>query len=152
MMNCNLIILVLFEDWPDRVEHIQSNSILLIFRSLPPMAKRYILQMLYIDTAITAKSLEEWLLPEGFSKHKVAIDRLLQLRVFLEVNDRYDALYASSWDICFYCSISSFMLLKAKMFNTRCLCLKSLSGKCFTAFVWSPVVQDVNWLVFDSKI
>ncbi|XP_074580172.1 general transcription and DNA repair factor IIH subunit TFB2 [Curcuma longa] len=59
-----------------------------VLRSLPPMAKRYILQMLYIDTAITAKSVEEWLLPDGVSKHKVAIDRLLQLRVFLEVNDR----------------------------------------------------------------
>nr|XP_009392827.1 PREDICTED: RNA polymerase II transcription factor B subunit 2 isoform X2 [Musa acuminata subsp. malaccensis] len=59
-----------------------------VLRSLPPMAKRYVLQMLYIDTLITAKSMEEWLLPDGLSKHKVAIDRLLQLRVFLEVTDR----------------------------------------------------------------
>ncbi|XP_064957145.1 general transcription and DNA repair factor IIH subunit TFB2-like isoform X3 [Musa acuminata AAA Group] len=58
-----------------------------VLRSLPPMAKRYVLQMLYIDTLITAKSMEEWLLPDGLSKHKVAIDRLLQLRVFLEVTD-----------------------------------------------------------------
>ncbi|WOK92805.1 RNA polymerase II transcription factor B subunit 2 isoform X4 [Canna indica] len=59
-----------------------------VLRSLPPMAKRYVLQMLYIDSPVTAKSMEEWLLPDGFSKHKVAIDRLLQLRVFVEVNDR----------------------------------------------------------------
>ncbi|XP_010940418.1 general transcription and DNA repair factor IIH subunit TFB2-like isoform X3 [Elaeis guineensis] len=36
----------------------------------------------------SAKSMEEWLLADGYSKHKVSIDRLLQLRVFLEVNDR----------------------------------------------------------------
>lgn len=45
--------------------------------------------MLFIDSPVTAKSMEEWLLADGYSKHKVSIDRLLQLRVFLEVNDRY---------------------------------------------------------------
>lgn len=53
------------------------------------MAKKYVLQMLFVDSPLTAKSMEEWVLPDGFSKHKVAIDRLLQLRVFVEVNDRY---------------------------------------------------------------
>ncbi|KAK4796680.1 hypothetical protein SAY86_029006 [Trapa natans] len=34
--------------------------------------------MCYIEEPITSKSLEEWLLPDGSSKHKVAIDKLLQ--------------------------------------------------------------------------
>ncbi|KAE8716937.1 putative rnf5 [Hibiscus syriacus] len=58
-----------------------------ILRSLPPLAKKYVLQMLYIDAPITSKSLQEWVLADGSSKHKVAIDRLIQLRVF-EVIDR----------------------------------------------------------------
>ncbi|XVE88025.1 hypothetical protein DITRI_Ditri19aG0035300 [Diplodiscus trichospermus] len=56
-------------------------------RSMPPLAKKYVLQMLYIDVPITSKSLQEWVLADGSSKHKVAIDRLIQLRV-LEVIDR----------------------------------------------------------------
>ncbi|XP_073106070.1 general transcription and DNA repair factor IIH subunit TFB2-like isoform X6 [Elaeis guineensis] len=59
-----------------------------VLRSLPPLAKKYVLQMLFVDSPVTAKSMEEWLLADGYSKHKVSIDRLLQLRVFLEVNDR----------------------------------------------------------------
>ncbi|KAK7837875.1 general transcription and dna repair factor iih subunit tfb2 [Quercus suber] len=57
-------------------------------RSLPPLAKKYVLQMLYIDSPITAKSMEVWVLPDGSSKHRVAIDRLIQLRVFTETVDR----------------------------------------------------------------
>ncbi|KAJ6806086.1 RNA polymerase II transcription factor B subunit 2 isoform X1 [Iris pallida] len=59
-----------------------------VLRSLPPLAKKYVLQMLYIDSSVTAKSMEEWVLSDGITKHKVAIDRLLQLRIFLEVSDR----------------------------------------------------------------
>ncbi|KAJ3689275.1 hypothetical protein LUZ61_018439 [Rhynchospora tenuis] len=59
-----------------------------VLRSLPPLAKKYVLQMLFLDSPLTAKSMEEWVLPDGLSKHKVAIDRLLQLRVFMEVSDR----------------------------------------------------------------
>ncbi|XP_020581219.1 RNA polymerase II transcription factor B subunit 2-like isoform X1 [Phalaenopsis equestris] len=58
-----------------------------VLRSLPPLAKKYALQMLFIESPVTAKSFEEWVLPDGFSKHRVAIERLLQLRVFLEIND-----------------------------------------------------------------
>ncbi|KAK8992327.1 hypothetical protein V6N11_048411 [Hibiscus sabdariffa] len=58
-----------------------------ILRSLPPLAKKCVLQMLYIDAPIPSKSLQEWVLADGFSKHNVAIDRLVQLRVF-EVIDR----------------------------------------------------------------
>ncbi|XP_068639811.1 general transcription and DNA repair factor IIH subunit TFB2 isoform X2 [Aristolochia californica] len=59
-----------------------------VLRSLPPLAKMYVMQMLYIDVPVTAKSLKERVLPDGFSKHKVAIDRLLQLRIFVESIDR----------------------------------------------------------------
>ncbi|KAF5728672.1 general transcription factor IIH subunit 4 [Tripterygium wilfordii] len=59
-----------------------------ILRSLPPLAKKYVLQMLYLEVPVTGKMLEEWVLAEGFSKHKVAIDRLIQLRVFTETDDR----------------------------------------------------------------
>jgi len=45
--------------------------------------------MLQIDVPVAAKLLEEWVLPDGVSKHRVAIDRLVQLRVFLEAVDRY---------------------------------------------------------------
>lgn len=64
-----------------------------VLRSLPPLAKKYALQMLFIESPVTAKSFEEWLLPDGFSKHRVAIERLLQLRVFLETIDRKDTSY-----------------------------------------------------------
>lgn len=60
-----------------------------VLRSFPPLAKKYVLQMMFINIPVTAKTLEEWVLPDGFSKHKVAVDRLVQLRVFIEViNDR----------------------------------------------------------------
>ncbi|KAK9092483.1 hypothetical protein Syun_027394 [Stephania yunnanensis] len=59
-----------------------------VLRSLPPLAKKYVLQLLFIDAPVTAKSMEEWVLADGFSKHRVAIDRLIQLRVFLETTER----------------------------------------------------------------
>ncbi|KAF5207100.1 General transcription and dna repair factor iih subunit tfb2 [Thalictrum thalictroides] len=59
-----------------------------VLRSLPALAKKYVLQLLFIDTPIPAKSIEEWLLANGVFKHRVAIDRLVQLRVFLEISDR----------------------------------------------------------------
>eukprot|EP01018_Ginkgo_biloba_P021117 Gb_25777 [translate_table: standard] len=55
---------------------------------MPPVSKKYVLQLLYVDIAVSAKSMEEWVLSDGFSKHKAAIDRLLQLRVFVEASDR----------------------------------------------------------------
>ncbi|KMZ72824.1 General transcription factor IIH subunit [Zostera marina] len=59
-----------------------------VLRSLPPLAKKYVLQMLYLEIPVTAKSMGEWVLPDGMSKHKVAISRLLQLRIFIDVVDR----------------------------------------------------------------
>lgn len=57
-------------------------------RSLPPLAKKYALQMLYVSAPVAAAAMEEWVLDEYAAKHRVAIDRLLQLRVFVEVRDR----------------------------------------------------------------
>lgn len=59
-----------------------------IIRSLPPLAKKYVLQLLYIDGPVSAKWLEEWVLADGASKHRVAIDRLVQLRVLTETVER----------------------------------------------------------------
>ncbi|CAH1446932.1 unnamed protein product [Lactuca virosa] len=59
-----------------------------ILRSLPPLAKKYVLQLLYIDVPVSASSLQEWVLVDGASKHRVAVDRLIQLRVFTEPVDR----------------------------------------------------------------
>ncbi|XP_022142125.1 RNA polymerase II transcription factor B subunit 2 [Momordica charantia] len=59
-----------------------------ILRSLPPLAKKFVLQMLYIEAPVAAKSMEEWVLSDGVSKYKVALDRLIQLRVFIETADR----------------------------------------------------------------
>ncbi|CAK7350612.1 unnamed protein product [Dovyalis caffra] len=59
-----------------------------ILRSLPPLAKKYVVQMLFFDGPISGKLLEEWVLADGVTKHKVAIDRLIQLRIFTEAVDK----------------------------------------------------------------
>lgn len=74
--------------WTKGVARRRVISVLFARRSLPPLAKKYVVQMLYIEEAVTAKSMEEWVVPDGISKHKVAIDRLLQLRIFSETFDR----------------------------------------------------------------
>ncbi|XP_057864350.1 general transcription and DNA repair factor IIH subunit TFB2 isoform X2 [Cryptomeria japonica] len=66
-------------------DHIICEAVL---RSLPPVSKKYVFLLLYIDTAVPAKSLDEWVLSDGLSKHRAALDRLLQLRVFVEVTER----------------------------------------------------------------
>lgn len=60
---------------------------LLSRRSLPPLAKKYVMQMLYVSEPGAATALEPWVLDEYAAKHKVAIDRLLQLRVVVVPND-----------------------------------------------------------------
>ncbi|CAL4935760.1 unnamed protein product [Urochloa decumbens] len=59
-----------------------------VLRSLPPLAKKYALQMLYMLAPLTVAAMEEWVLDEYAAKHRVAIDKLLQLRVFVEMRDR----------------------------------------------------------------
>ena len=68
-------------------------------RSLPPLAKKYVLQMLCIDVPLSAKLIEEWVLPDGSSKHTVAIDRLIQLRILIETVDRYTMSFLP-WLVC----------------------------------------------------
>ncbi|GJN36559.1 hypothetical protein PR202_gb25432 [Eleusine coracana subsp. coracana] len=59
-----------------------------VFRSLPPLGKKYALQMVYVSAPVAATGFEEWVIDEYKpTKHKVAIDRLLQLGVFVEVRD-----------------------------------------------------------------
>uniref|UniRef100_A0ACD5Y6U9 Uncharacterized protein n=1 Tax=Avena sativa TaxID=4498 RepID=A0ACD5Y6U9_AVESA len=59
-----------------------------VLRSFLPLAKKYVLQMLYVSVPVPSAAIEEWVLDEYASKHKVAIDRLVQLRVFVEIRDR----------------------------------------------------------------
>ncbi|XP_038882460.1 general transcription and DNA repair factor IIH subunit TFB2 isoform X1 [Benincasa hispida] len=75
---------------PMKLDQLYENAFICeaILRSLPPLAKKFVLQMLYIDAPVSAKSMEEWVLPDGVSKYKVAVDRLIQLRVFIETADR----------------------------------------------------------------
>ena len=49
--------------------------------------------MLYVLAPVTAAAMEEWVLNEYAAKHKVAIDKLLQLRVFVEVRDRQEIIH-----------------------------------------------------------
>ncbi|QCD92220.1 transcription initiation factor TFIIH subunit 4 [Vigna unguiculata] len=55
-----------------------------ILRSLLPLAKKYIMQMLQIDLPVAAKLLEEWVLSDGVSKHRVAINRLMKANPYCE--------------------------------------------------------------------
>ncbi|KAL8048417.1 hypothetical protein ABFX02_07G064200 [Erythranthe guttata] len=73
-----------------KLDKLYENSFICeaILRSLPPLAKKYVLQMLYIEGPVSAKWLEEWVLPDGVSKHKVAVDRLIQLRILTETIER----------------------------------------------------------------
>lgn len=59
-----------------------------VFRSLPSLAKMYVLRLLYLEAAVGSKLMEEWILPEYQSKHKLAMDRLEQLRVVLLAPER----------------------------------------------------------------
>ncbi|KAH6803837.1 transcription factor-like protein [Perilla frutescens var. frutescens] len=69
-----------------KLDKLYENSFICeaILRSLPPLAKKYVLQLLYIEGPVPAKLLEEWVLADGASKHRVAIDRLIQLRILTE--------------------------------------------------------------------
>ncbi|EPS66674.1 hypothetical protein M569_08097 [Genlisea aurea] len=73
-----------------KLEKLYENSFICeaILRSLTPLAKKYVLQLLYIEGPVPAKWFEEWVLRDGVSKHNVAIDRLLQLRIFSETVER----------------------------------------------------------------
>ncbi|XP_042045093.1 general transcription and DNA repair factor IIH subunit TFB2-like, partial [Salvia splendens] len=75
---------------PVKLDKLYENSFICeaILRSLPPLAKKYVLLLLYIEGPVSAKWLEEWILADGASKHKVAIDRLIQLRVLTETVER----------------------------------------------------------------
>lgn len=44
--------------------------------------------MLYVLAPVSAAAMEEWVLNEYATKHRAAIDKLLQLRVFIEVRDK----------------------------------------------------------------
>ncbi|BBN14722.1 transcription initiation factor TFIIH subunit 4 [Marchantia polymorpha subsp. ruderalis] len=59
-----------------------------VVRSLPPLAKQYVLRLLFVEAAVSSKSIQDWALPDALNKHKVAIDKLEQLRVLIEATER----------------------------------------------------------------
>lgn len=62
---------------------------MLVTRSLPPLAKQYVLRLLFVEAAVSSKSIQDWALPDALNKHKVAIDKLEQLRVLIEATERF---------------------------------------------------------------
>ncbi|RLM55703.1 hypothetical protein C2845_PM10G20600 [Panicum miliaceum] len=82
-------------------------------RSLPPLAKKYALQMLYVLAPVTAAAMEEWVLNEYAAKHRVSIDKLLQLRVFVEVRDS-TAKHAGAWQIRPFLTLMVFLCIQMK--------------------------------------
>ncbi|XP_024515556.1 general transcription and DNA repair factor IIH subunit TFB2 [Selaginella moellendorffii] len=64
-----------------------------VLRSLPPLAKLYVLRLLYLDAAVPDKMLLEWIKGDAVAKHKNAVDRLVQLRVFLPEEKKKETHY-----------------------------------------------------------
>ncbi|KAI3740411.1 hypothetical protein L2E82_30840 [Cichorium intybus] len=74
-----------------KLEKLYENAFIYeaIIRALPPLAKKYVVQLLYIYMPVTVVgSFQEWVLADGASRHRVPIDRLIQLIVFTETFDR----------------------------------------------------------------
>lgn len=83
--------------------------------------------------------MEEWVLPDGLSKHRVAIDRLVQLRVFVEAVDRYMVILSLKFSV-FMCSM--------KM-KSRHLCFWMLRTESFGLNdTW--VIASLKYWIMDS--
>lgn len=61
---------------------------LTIFRSLPPLAKQYVLRLLLVDTLVAAPLLHSWVKVDSLAQqsHRLAEYRLKQLRILREGN------------------------------------------------------------------
>ncbi|KAL3681904.1 hypothetical protein R1sor_024860 [Riccia sorocarpa] len=59
-----------------------------VVRSLPPLAKQYVLRLLFVEAAVSSKSIQQWALTDALNKHKVAVDKLEQLRVLIDASER----------------------------------------------------------------
>lgn len=57
-----------------------------VLRSLPPLAKQYILRLLFVDKPLSLELLQSWAEPGSASKHEVAIDKLLGLQLLQRVH------------------------------------------------------------------
>ncbi|KAK9806388.1 hypothetical protein WJX72_012519 [[Myrmecia] bisecta] len=55
-----------------------------VLRTLPPVAKQYVLRLLYIDAPISEGMLDSWPSAHSGTKHSVALDKLLRLQVLLQ--------------------------------------------------------------------
>ncbi|GAQ85685.1 putative Transcription factor Tfb2 [Klebsormidium nitens] len=59
-----------------------------VLRSLPPIAKQYVLRLLFIEQPIAGETMRGWAKPEALGKHNAAMERLDQLRVLLETGGK----------------------------------------------------------------
>ncbi|CAI5494039.1 unnamed protein product, partial [Closterium sp. Naga37s-1] len=66
---------------PGPCPHQPSNT------SLPPLAKQYVLRLLFLTDPVPAALVADWPKPEAHSKHKAALDRLQQLRLLLACSE-----------------------------------------------------------------
>ncbi|KAF2914771.1 hypothetical protein DAI22_10g187900 [Oryza sativa Japonica Group] len=55
-----------------------------------PLAKKYTLELLFASSppSVTAAAMKECVLDEYSTKHRISIDRFLQLKIFVKVHDR----------------------------------------------------------------
>ncbi|GJP34082.1 hypothetical protein CLOM_g18549 [Closterium sp. NIES-68] len=58
-----------------------------VLRSLPPLAKQYVLRLLFLTDPVPAALVADWPKPEAQSKHKASLDRLQQLRLLLACSE-----------------------------------------------------------------
>jgi transcription initiation factor TFIIH subunit 4 len=59
-----------------------------LYRSLPPVAKQYVLRLLFIEQPVSGETMRGWAKPDAVGKHKAAMERLDQLRVLLEAGGK----------------------------------------------------------------
>lgn len=55
-----------------------------VLRSLPPLAKQYVLRLVLVEAAVGAADMESWVKAGARSQHLAAIERMEQLRVLLK--------------------------------------------------------------------
>ncbi|KAK3233904.1 hypothetical protein CYMTET_55819 [Cymbomonas tetramitiformis] len=54
-----------------------------VFRSLPPVAKQYVLRLLYVDHGFPESTFKSWIAKKSISKHDAALASLARLRILV---------------------------------------------------------------------
>jgi hypothetical protein len=64
----------------DRLYH-SPWACLAVLRALPPLAKHYVMRLLYVEAGVPSVALDAWVRPGAEGKHRVALDHMRRLRV-----------------------------------------------------------------------